>query len=159
MECIESMTLTFYQGNDFRISENELLVNSADGINIDNLFVNNIYISLGYSLDKFSEDTILLYTLDSATYASYLTDDKKDLIADSLRLEDYNNNYEQLLQAQVMIHNSENEQNKWLKLLNRKNMYCRWIHFVNEEEAVAYENYLDNFATEGVVVHWYQQVI
>lgn len=36
----------------------------------DNIFVNGLYISFGYDLDNFTEDRVIVYTLDSIEYSS-----------------------------------------------------------------------------------------
>ena len=168
---IESMRLVFYQANDFKLSdkENDFYINPKETVvkdtegNVigvyetdDNIFVDNVYISLGYNLDKFTEDTVLLYTLDSSTFASYLTEDKKDLIADSLQRSDYDSD-EEYYTARQKVHNSPTEIARWLKMMNQKDIYCRWIHKLEDESFIAYESYSEDI--NKAKVHWYKYIL
>ena len=64
---ITGFEVYFYQDKDF-IDENSIFIDYGDFIPSDNLFVKNIYVSMGYDYRQFDKDTVLLYTLDSNTY-------------------------------------------------------------------------------------------
>ena len=64
---ITGFEVYFYQDKDF-IDENSVFIDYGDFIPSDNLFVKNIYVSMGYDYRQFDKDTVLLYTLDSNTY-------------------------------------------------------------------------------------------
>lgn len=67
---ITYMELVFYQ--DFNFTDvNGVAVptkdNNGDWL-IDNIYVNNIHIGMGYDIEKFKEDTVLVYCLNEPTY-------------------------------------------------------------------------------------------
>ena len=71
-----SISLYLYQKNDFYDANNNLISHTRENeqgqiVNLDNnIFVNNIYLALGYSIEDFDGDMVLLYTLDPDTYSS-----------------------------------------------------------------------------------------
>ena len=71
-----SISLYLYQKNDFYDANNNLISHTRENeqgqiVNLDNnIFVNNIYLALGYSIEDFNGDMALLYTLDPDTYSS-----------------------------------------------------------------------------------------
>ena len=67
---ITYMELVFYQ--DFNFTDvNGVAIptkdNNGDWL-IDNIYVNNIHIGMGYDIEKFKEDTVLVYCLNEPTY-------------------------------------------------------------------------------------------
>jgi len=78
IECIESMSLVFYQGKNFQDSTNNLILSGI----FSNIWVQEPYVSLGFDASRFTQDTVLLTTNDSKTYAPYLSERAKaDFIA------------------------------------------------------------------------------
>lgn len=71
---IQSAKAYFYQSRNFIDNTNTLIPDaSADNeyLNVEdlkNLFVSNIKVSFGYDISEYTEDTVLLYTLDSMSY-------------------------------------------------------------------------------------------
>lgn len=79
---IVSLRLVFYQdGNFINEKGREVAGFLEDGTELDaNIFIQNPFVSLGYDLKSFDTDKVLLYTLDSQTYSTFLSDDtKKDI--------------------------------------------------------------------------------
>lgn len=79
---IVSLRLVFYQdGNFINEKGREVAGFLEDGTELDaNIFVQNPFVSLGYDLKSFDTDKVLLYTLDSQTYSTFLSDEtKKDI--------------------------------------------------------------------------------
>ena len=77
---IESIKLEFYQEKNFKNKQGKYIAHEdSTGYSLgQNLFIKAPYISLGYSTDKFTSDTVLLYSLEEDTYANYLTDKVKE---------------------------------------------------------------------------------
>lgn len=73
-KIIDRIQVYFFQDKNFRAS---------NGVNIPvatlpNLFIKNVYVALGYDLNGFGEDQVLLYSLNSDTYdASYSSFENK----------------------------------------------------------------------------------
>ena len=85
---IQSINLYFYQDADF-VDENYIALNGASTIVVDgeatgkyrtvdklsedynDLFINNIYLSLGYDETDYNTSSVLLYTGSSSQYSSY----------------------------------------------------------------------------------------
>ena len=72
-ENIKKLSLYFFQSGDFKdIKGNLIPYKSVDEdfeeLYTDNLFVKDPYICLGYDLDSFKNDRVLLYTFNSKTY-------------------------------------------------------------------------------------------
>jgi hypothetical protein len=68
---ITGIKVEFYQkANSFIDKNSELIpyVTNDEILLLDNLFVNNIYIGLGYDLNSFDSDLVNLYTFDTTTY-------------------------------------------------------------------------------------------
>lgn len=66
---IVNIRLVFYQDDNFINENKEAIPYAADGINLpDNIFLKDVYLSLGYSLDNFTEDKVLLGTHASLSY-------------------------------------------------------------------------------------------
>lgn len=77
---IDSISIDFYQNNDFKNSNNKSVdykTKFDQSLLSDNLFVSDIEISAGYDFSQFDKETILLYTLNSKIFSS--TDQDKHL--------------------------------------------------------------------------------
>lgn len=76
---IARLQLVFYQDSDF-IDKTGALIPTKDGdVQLpDNIFVSEPYVSFGYSLDTFTEDTLLLYSFDSLTYSPQASPEKNE---------------------------------------------------------------------------------
>ena len=156
IDCIDSMSLVFYQGKDFMVSETQPLRYSnsvQEDIDLTNIWIDQPYVSLGYDIDRFSTDTVLLYTLDSATYASFLSSRVKDMLGESLDSTDFDT-YEDYVQAVNQIHNDDGVINQTLNRLNKKNMAVRWIHYPSEDEKPVVISSTDQLP-DNAVLHWY----
>jgi hypothetical protein len=77
---ITYMQLVLYQKNDFLNIRKEVVDHTMgkDGNLPDNIIVSDIYLSLGYAMNEFTEDTVLLYTYDPVSYVA--TSAEKDLL-------------------------------------------------------------------------------
>ena len=77
---ITYMQLVLYQKNDFLNIRKELITSTMgdDGPLPDNIIVSDVYLSLGYAANEFTEDTVLLYTYDPTTYVATVAE--KDLL-------------------------------------------------------------------------------
>lgn len=76
---IKSLEVSFFQSKNF-IDGTGSSIASKDDLGNDlpnNLFVNDIKIYLGYEADKFTEETLMLYTPNSYTYSSAEEDYKE----------------------------------------------------------------------------------
>lgn len=67
-EEITAMQLIFYQNNDFILESGERLNPLA--IPVDDIILQNAYVALGYDVNGFIEDKVLLGTLDSLMYSN-----------------------------------------------------------------------------------------
>ena len=61
---INKMQLQFYQKGDFKQSSGEVFPTYED----ENLFVKDVYISLGYDANEFENDTVSIYSFGSPSY-------------------------------------------------------------------------------------------
>ena len=82
--AIQSMKLEFYQKKDSFKSADGTLVPTKDFLDnqlLPNLFVNDVYISLGYDVSEFNDEMVRIFSLDSSTYSknSQNEDNKKDI--------------------------------------------------------------------------------
>ena len=76
-KVIDKIWVTFYQEADFRDASGALIPVAA----VDNIFIKDAYLALGYDLNSFGKDQVLLYTLNSSTYdaTSTLEENRKIL--------------------------------------------------------------------------------
>ncbi len=146
IDCIESMSLVFYQKDDFRDSSSARVATST----ISNIWVSNRYISLGFDASRFTQDTILLTSTSSKTYAPYLSDRAKADFITSLNPAAVEN-YEELVEK---IENGDKETTaNLLGELNKKNMTVNYIHIDEDGKPVVYGP--GDTLPNGSVIHWY----
>lgn len=164
---IVGMQLVFYQANDFVNDENQLIpgypsleVDSSDENKLqwqaycamNNILVSDIFISLGYDLNNFQDDAVMLFTFNPLTYTSYLTPEVKEQLREKYP---------------TFTFNTEEENTIALNELNQKNLQIRWIHYDPESDSVSAIDDPEDIDTwewyEGEelilkplnVVHWY----
>jgi hypothetical protein len=158
---IDTMRVVFYQNSDFYNGDKELIPNYDSDLKMDlpdNLFIQDAYISVGYDLSDFTEDTLMLFTLDSETYGTDLTtlqnriqkkieenkkeeeetEDELESI-DEEATEDNEIEYEFLTKEEneflKLDLNNPEEVNKYLtENVNRKTLQLRWIHLDENTE-------------------------
>ena len=159
IDCIESMSLIFYQSNNFQDSQG----NFIPVTNFDNIWVKNPYISLGFDASKFTTDTVLLSTADSITYAPFLSERAKQDMVASLDPDRYEVGSSAYTEMATQIMSDSTTISQILNKLNTKNMTANYIHIDEDGKAVVYgpsvgftEDMDYNQLPEGAVVHWYQ---
>lgn len=77
---ITRIQVTFYQDKgSFIDKEKEAIVSVDENGNalMDNLWIDDVFLSVGYAVQDFDSDTVLLYTFDSLTYAAESETKKK----------------------------------------------------------------------------------
>ncbi len=70
---ITFMQITFYQSKGSFLDKDKELLPAVDDEGLalmDNIWISDVVLSVGYAVSDFSEDTVLLYTFDSETYAA-----------------------------------------------------------------------------------------
>lgn len=73
-KIIDRIQVYFFQDKNFRASNGANIPIAT----LPNLFIKNVYVALGYDLNGFGEDQVLLYSLNSDTYdASYSSFENK----------------------------------------------------------------------------------
>ena len=152
IENIVEMRLYLFQEDNFlkdgiRIPSKE---NDTATVELpDNIFMSSPYISLGYDLNTFTEDTVLLYTLDPVTYAAALTDEKKaELIA---ALDQSAADFE--VKKNNILYDNLTAKN-YLKDFNKRLLQMRWIYFDDEDNPKAMDNM--DLLPKNAVIHWYK---
>lgn len=65
---IDAISLYLYQNNDFEYYKHDGLVESVPEADFDNILVKNIYLSFGSDLTKIEDNTLQIFTGDSAIY-------------------------------------------------------------------------------------------
>lgn len=66
---VARLQLVFYQKQDFYDKNGDPIPITKGDVGLpDNLFVKEPYLSFGYNLNSFTEDTVMLYSFDSLTY-------------------------------------------------------------------------------------------
>lgn len=76
ISCIAEITriqVAFYQESGSFINKSKVKITACDNAGDelpDNLWIDEVFLSVGYSIQDFDSDTILLYTFDSKTYAA-----------------------------------------------------------------------------------------
>lgn len=140
-EFIYQVQLVFYQKGNFTLEDGSLLENE-----VPNIFISDLDVAFGFDINKFSEDTLLLYTLDSNYYATFFTEERKKMLGISDNMP-----------TAVL--------NELLTQYNLKNIQVRWIHYLDKDEI---ENttilddkniqVIDHFQDmpTGSKLHWYK---
>lgn len=140
---IDRVRVVFYQDANFYDKSKNLITPSA----IEDIFVSEPFVSFGYSLDDFNEDTVLLYTFNSDKYAEYLTETvKNDIVAkdNNITLDDLND---------TDLYKSK------LDELNKKKIILRWVHETtgeNEKQRSFSAISQTEDVPEEAIVHWYR---
>lgn len=149
IENIVEMRLYLFQEGNF-IEDGTLIPSKESETAIqelpDNISMASPYVSLGYDLDTFTEDTVLLYTLDPISYAAALTDEKKAELIAQLDLEDEDERNKILYDADTA--------KKYLTDLNKRILQMRWVSFDINDKAFAIDS-MENLP-ESALVHWYR---
>lgn len=75
---ITNMKLVLFQGQDFQDAlGNTIPYLDENGKKLnDNIFVQNVYLALGYDISEFDSDKVLLYTLETEKYDATSTDEE-----------------------------------------------------------------------------------
>lgn len=86
---IEDIEVYFFQGNNFIDGSGERIstINVAEMNNFKNLFVDNVQIYLGYDINEFDKETLMLHTDDILSY-QYTQDNEKDVYLRWIHLEE-----------------------------------------------------------------------
>lgn len=152
IENIVEMRLYLFQEDNFLKNGIRIPSKESDTATIelpDNIFMSSPYISLGYDLNTFTEDTVLLYTLDPVTYAAALTDEKKaELIA---TLDQSAADFE-IKKNNILYDNLTAK--SYLKDFNKRLLQMRWIYFDDEDNPKAMDNM--ESLPENAIIHWYK---
>lgn len=139
---ITYMNLYLYQKNNFKSDGKRITPNTLSS----NIFldIEGVELCFGYALEDFEEDTLLLYTLDSKYYATYLTDARKEAL-------------------KVPANASPEQLNSLLNNFNQKTLQACFVYRLEgsgvdsnigqQEFAVAY-NIED--LDENTTIHWYK---
>ena len=154
IECIESMSLVFYQGKNFQDLTNNLILPGT----FSNIWVQEPYVSLGFDASRFTQDTVLLTTNDSKTYAPYLSERAKaDFIA-SLNPSTYPVGSQQYIDIVDKVESGDSDTIRMiLNRLNRKNMTAHYIHINEDGKPDIYGP--GDILPDGIILHWYQSVL
>ena len=113
-----------------------------------NIFIKNPIIALGYSLESFKDDSVLLGTFNGTTYSTYLTEERKQELG-------------------IQPGASPDELAQYISSYNAKNIYTRWVHeteIVNKNgktsTSVGASNFVaiqnENKMPAGAQLHWYR---
>ena len=153
IDNIVGMRLVFYQSNDF-VNNDKILIPGYSQpeeweayLSMANILVKNIYISLGYDLNDFDEDSTFLYTFEPLTYASYLTEEAREVLANIYHKDNLN---------------TTEEVAEGLTIVNQKNLHLRWVHINENNSITAIDNINDvdtwrwNREYPIANVHWYR---
>lgn len=145
---ITRVRVVFYQDKNFYDKSKNLLTPTE----IKNIFVSEPFVSFGYSLTDFDEDTVLLYTFDSKKYAEYLTEDTKKELAEKSKADSKTAFTVEDLDDTTLY-------KEQLDKLNKKKIILRWVHETTGEddqnrsfESIAQESDIPT----GVIIHWYK---
>lgn len=145
---ITRVRVVFYQDKNFYDKSKNLLTPAE----IKNIFVSEPFVSFGYSLTDFDEDTVLLYTFDSKKYAEYLTEDTKKELAEKSKFNSKTAFTVEDLDDTALY-------KEQLDKLNKKKIILRWVHETTGEdektrsfESIAQESDIPT----GAIIHWYK---
>jgi hypothetical protein len=150
---ITRVRVVLYQDKNFYDKSKNLLAPS----NFDDIFVSEPFVSFGYSLEDFTEDTVLLYTFDSKKYAEHLTPETKEALAKQSEIEHQKDNTKQTFTVEDL--DKTELYTEQLNKLNKKKIILRWVHETTSEnektrsfESIAQEEDIPT----GAIVHWYK---
>lgn len=150
---ITRVRVVFYQDKNFYDKSKNLLIPTE----IKNIFVSEPFVSFGYSLTDFDEDTVLLYTFDSKKYAEYLTEDTKKTLAEQSKIEHQKDSTKPAFTVEDL--DNTDLYTEQLNKLNKKKIILRWVHETTEEdektrsfESIAQEESIPT----GAIIHWYK---
>lgn len=75
---ITNMKLVLFQGQDFEDALGNHIphLNDEGKLLSDNIFVQNVYLALGYDISEFDSDKVILYTLETEKYDATSTDEE-----------------------------------------------------------------------------------
>ena len=65
---IDAISLYLYQNNDFKYYKHDGFIEPVPEADFDNILVKNIYLSFGFDLTKIEDNTLQIFTGDSAIY-------------------------------------------------------------------------------------------
>ncbi len=152
IENIVEMRLYLFQEDNFLKGGVRIPSKESDTATIelpDNIFMSSPYISLGYDLNTFTEDTVLLYTLDPVTYAAALTDEKKAELIAALdqSAADFKKKKNKILYDNVTA-------KSYLKNLNKRLLQMRWVYLDDEDNPKAMDNV--GSLPKNAIIHWYK---
>lgn len=138
---INRVRVVFYQDGNFYNKSKTLITPSVT----EDIFVSEPYVSFGYAMEDFDEDTILLYTFNSDKYAEYLTDKvKESLVSVDCTLADLD---------RPEIYTAK------LDKLNQKKIILRWIHETTSDDDITRKFTSiceEDDVPEEAIVHWYK---
>ena len=136
LKHIAQMRLVFYQDCNFK--NNICTIAPLDS---PNLFMEQPYVSLGYDLNNFDEDKVLLYSFDSDTYADSLTEKMKselgiidDAMSDATR------------QGLIDDYNSKDLKLRWVKINSNEDVNAPTMVSIVDTKTMP----------ENTVIHWYR---
>lgn len=135
---IYTAQLVFYQNTNFKTVADQPVPHTDDfGDELaNNIFVKEPYISFGYSLEDFSGDKVLIYSLNESTYAGHLTDETK------------------ISAFGEEASPTEAEITEYLNKINTKTVDLRWIHVYDTNTIKAVKE-LD-LDPQNTIIHWYR---
>lgn len=145
--------VVLYQDKNFYDKSKNLLTPSS----FDDIFVSEPFVSFGYSLEDFTEDTVLLYTFDSKKYAEHLTEETKQVLAKQSEIDHQKDSNIKSFTVEDLDDTALYTEQ--LNKLNKKKIILRWVHETTNEdektrsfESIAQEGDIPT----GAIVHWYK---
>lgn len=150
---ITRVRVVLYQDKNFYDKSKNLLAPS----NFDDIFVSEPFVSFGYSLEDFTEDTVLLYTFDSKKYAEHLTPETKEALAKQSEIEHQKDSTKKAFTVEDL--DKTELYTEQLNKLNKKKIILRWVHETTgeDEKTRSFESVAqaEDIPT-GAIIHWYK---
>lgn len=150
---ITRVRVVLYQDKNFYDKSKNLLAPS----NFDDIFVSEPFVSFGYSLEDFTEDTVLLYTFDSKKYAEHLTEETKQTLAKQSEIESQKDSTKKAFTVEDL--DKTDLYTEQLNKLNKKKIILRWVHETTgkDEKTRSFESVVqaEDIPT-GAIIHWYK---
>lgn len=150
---ITRVRVVLYQDKNFYDKSKNLLAPST----FDDIFVSEPFVSFGYSLEDFTEDTVLLYTFDSKKYAEHLTPETKEALAKQSEIEHQKDSTKKAFTVEDL--DKTELYTEQLNKLNKKKIILRWVHETTgeDEKTRSFESVAqaEDIPT-GAIVHWYK---